>query len=90
MVERSCEAGLLLTTWLGARVRPQWVGGLGAVYIRGLLIHGVDVVRQSRRDLLIARAATNTFSGRYCAAGRRVNCDRVRALALPSTEAYEC
>ena len=83
-------AGLLLTIWLGARVRPQWVGGLvTAVLSPALLVHGVDVVRQSGRD---AGARRHEYLHRHStcrrprirrrSVDRCADCDRICALAL--------
>ena len=55
-------AGLLLTIWLGARVRPQWVGGLIAVYITGAYWFTAST-SFANPAVTLARAATNTFSG---------------------------
>jgi glycerol uptake facilitator-like aquaporin len=54
--------GLLLTIWLGARVRPQWVGGLVAVYITGAYWFTAST-SFANPAVTLARAATNTFSG---------------------------
>ena len=55
-------AGLLLTIWLGARVRPQWVGGLVAIYITGAYWFTAST-SFANPAVTLARAATNTFSG---------------------------
>jgi len=55
-------AGLLLTIWLGARVRPQWVGGLVAVYITGAYWFTAST-SFANPAVTLARAATNTFAG---------------------------
>jgi len=55
-------AGLLLTIWLGLRARPQWVGGLVAVYITGAYWFTAST-SFANPAVTLARAATNTFSG---------------------------
>jgi glycerol uptake facilitator-like aquaporin len=55
-------AGLLLTIWLGARVRPHWVGGLVAVYITGAYWFTAST-SFANPAVTLARAATNTFAG---------------------------
>jgi glycerol uptake facilitator-like aquaporin len=54
--------GLLLTIWLGMRVRAQWVGGLVAVYITGAYWFTASTAL-ANPAVTLARAATNTFSG---------------------------
>jgi glycerol uptake facilitator-like aquaporin len=54
--------GLLLTIWLGMRVRPQWVGGLVAVYITGAYWFTAST-SLANPAVTLARAATNTFAG---------------------------
>lgn len=55
-------AGLLLTISLGLRTRPQWVGGLVAVYITGAYWFTAST-SFANPAVTMARAATNTFSG---------------------------
>ena len=55
-------AGLLLTILVGARVRPQWVGGLVAVYITGAYWFTAST-SFANPAVTLARAATNTFAG---------------------------
>lgn len=55
-------AGLLLTIWLGLKTRPQWVGGLVAVYITGAYWFTAST-SFANPAVTMARAATNTFSG---------------------------
>jgi glycerol uptake facilitator-like aquaporin len=55
-------AGLMLTIWLGARVRPQWVAGLVAIYITGAYWFTAST-SFANPAVTLARAATNTFSG---------------------------
>ena len=55
-------AGLMLTIWLGLRTRPQWVGGLVAVYITGAYWFTAST-SFANPAVSMARAATNTFSG---------------------------
>ena len=54
--------GLLLTIWLGMRVRAQWVGGLVAVYITGAYWFTAST-SLANPAVTLARAATNTFTG---------------------------
>jgi glycerol uptake facilitator-like aquaporin len=54
--------GLLLTIWLGMRVRPHWVGGLVAVYITGAYWFTAST-SLANPAVTLARAATNTFTG---------------------------
>jgi glycerol uptake facilitator-like aquaporin len=54
--------GLLMTIWLGARVRPQWVAGLVAVYITGAYWF-TGSTSFANPAVTLARAATNTFAG---------------------------
>lgn len=54
--------GLLLTIWLGMRVRAQWVGGLVAVYITGAYWFTAST-SLANPAVTLARAATNTFAG---------------------------
>jgi glycerol uptake facilitator-like aquaporin len=54
--------GLLLTIWLGLRVRAQWVGGLVAVYITGAYWFTAST-SLANPAVTLARAATNTFAG---------------------------
>ena len=54
--------GLLLTIWLGLRTRPQWVGGLVAVYITGAYWFTAST-SFANPAVTMARAATNTFAG---------------------------
>lgn len=54
--------GLLLTIWLGARVRGHWVAGLVAVYITGAYWFTAST-SFANPAVALARAATNTFSG---------------------------
>jgi glycerol uptake facilitator-like aquaporin len=55
-------AGLLLTIFLGLRARPQWVGGLVAVYITGAYWFTAST-SFANPAVTMARAATNTFAG---------------------------
>ena len=55
-------AGLLLTIWLGVRARPQWVGGLVAVYITGAYWFTAST-SFANPAVTLARSATDTFSG---------------------------
>jgi len=55
-------AGLLLTIWLGARVRPQWIGGLVAVYITGAYWYTAST-SFANPAVTLARSATDTFAG---------------------------
>jgi glycerol uptake facilitator-like aquaporin len=55
-------AGLLLTIWLGMRVRAHWVGGLVAVYITGAYWFTAST-SLANPAVTLARAATNTFAG---------------------------
>ncbi len=52
----------MLTIWLGLRARPQWVGGLVAVYITGAYWFTAST-SFANPAVTLARAATNTFSG---------------------------
>lgn len=54
--------GLLLTILLGLRARPQWVGGLVAVYITGAYWFTAST-SFANPAVTLARAATNTFAG---------------------------
>ena len=54
--------GLLLTIWLGTRVRPKWVGGLVAVYITGAYWFTAST-SLANPAVTLARAATNSFTG---------------------------
>ncbi len=54
--------GLLLTIWLGSRVRPAWVGGLVAAYITGAYWFTAST-SFANPAVTLARAATNTFAG---------------------------
>ncbi|HXX85084.1 MAG TPA: MIP/aquaporin family protein [Casimicrobiaceae bacterium] len=54
--------GLLLTIWLGLRMRPQLIGGLVAVYITGAYWFTAST-SFANPAVTLARAATNTFSG---------------------------
>lgn len=54
--------GLLLTIWLGARLHPQWVGGLVAIYITGAYWFTAST-SLANPAVTLARAATNTFVG---------------------------
>jgi glycerol uptake facilitator-like aquaporin len=54
--------GLLLTIWLGLRVKAQWVGGLVAVYITGAYWFTAST-SLANPAVTLARAATNTFAG---------------------------
>lgn len=55
-------SGLVLTIFLGLRTRPQWVGGLVAVYITGAYWFTAST-SFANPAVTMARAATNTFSG---------------------------
>lgn len=60
--ELVATVGLLLAIWLGARVRPQWVAGLVAVYITGAYWFTAST-SLANPAVTLARAATNTFTG---------------------------
>jgi glycerol uptake facilitator-like aquaporin len=54
--------GLLLTIWLGLRVRKQWVGGLVAAYITAAYWFTAST-SFANPAVTLGRAATNTFAG---------------------------
>lgn len=54
--------GLMLTIWLGLRVRPQWAAGLVAVYITGAYWFTAST-SFANPAVTMARSATNTFAG---------------------------
>jgi glycerol uptake facilitator-like aquaporin len=54
--------GLLLAIGLGLRTRPQWVGGLVAVYITGAYWFTAST-SFANPAVTMARGATNTFAG---------------------------
>jgi glycerol uptake facilitator-like aquaporin len=60
--EMVATAGLLLTVLLGMRTRPQWVGGLVAVYITGAYWFTAST-SFANPAVTMARAATDTFAG---------------------------
>jgi glycerol uptake facilitator-like aquaporin len=79
--EAVATAGLMLTIWLGARVRPKWVGGLVAAYITGAYWFTAST-SFANPAVSLARAATNTFTGiRPSDVGGFVAAEIIAALA---------